>query len=204
MDSMMLSQISEALNYDKNINSMVLNLEKKRAAISPGPIVVPHSQVNAEALTAAKAALDQLRVLLDSKRASLSLMIRPGSRIETQEFANGASDVGQVDLAGQLYSQVVGPYSVGNLTQQTKALITQSTQQFQKPGAEMIAGLWKVLEELSKVYSDTNNPSLGPAATFYFVQCVEALAFYVIIYEQISSTNIEVRQATRSSGESGT
>ena len=96
MDSIRLGQINEVLNYDKNINSMVFKLEKKRVAMSPDPIVVPYSQVNAEALTAAKAALDQLRVLLDSKRASLSLMIRPGSRIESQEFASGASDVGQV------------------------------------------------------------------------------------------------------------
>jgi hypothetical protein len=33
---------------------------------------------------------------------------------------------------------------------------------------------------------------LAPTATFHFVRCIEALAFYVIIYEQISSTNIEV------------
>ena len=192
MDSIRLSQINEALNYDKNINSMVFNLEKKRAAMSPDPIVVPYSQVNAEALTATRAALDQLRVLLDSKRASLSLMIRPGSRVLSQEFAHGASDVGQVELVGQLYNQVVGLYSIGNLTQQTKGLILQSVQQIQKPVAGMIAGLRKVLEELSKVYADTNNPSLAPTATFYFVRCIEALAFYVIIYEQISSTNIEV------------
>ena len=190
MDSIRLSQINEALNYDKNINSMVFNLEKKRAAMSPDPIVVPYSQVNAEALTAARAALDQLRVLLDSKRASLSLMIRPGSRTESWEFASGSSDVGQVELVGQLYNQVVGLYSIGNLTQQTKGLILQSIQQIQKPVAGVIAGLRKVLEELSKVYADTNNPSLAPTATFYFVRCIEALAFYVIIYEQISSTNI--------------
>ena len=41
MDSIMLSQINEALNYDKNINTMVFKLEKKRAAMSPDPIVVP-------------------------------------------------------------------------------------------------------------------------------------------------------------------
>ena len=95
MDSIRLSQINEALNYDKNINSMVLNLEKKRVAMSPDPIVVPYSQVNAEALTATRAALDQLRVLLDSKRASLSLMIRPGSRVISQDFAHRASGVGR-------------------------------------------------------------------------------------------------------------
>ena len=82
--------------------------------------------------------MDQLRVLLDSKRASLSLLIRPGSRTESQEFAHGASDVGQVDLVGQLYSQVAGLYSVSNVAQQTKGLIMQSVQQIQKPAGGMI------------------------------------------------------------------
>jgi len=36
MDSIRLSQINEALNYDKNINAMVFNLEKKRTAQFPG------------------------------------------------------------------------------------------------------------------------------------------------------------------------
>ena len=158
MDSIRLSQLNEALNYDKNINSMVFNLEKKRVAMSPDPVVVPDSQVNAETLTAARAALDQLRVLHDRTHASLSLVIRPGSRIETQESAHGASDVGQVELFGQLYnqySQVVGLCSVGNLTQQTKGLIMQSVQQIQKPVAGTKAGLWKVLGELSKVSAAT-------------------------------------------------
>ena len=61
MGSIKISQISEALNYDKNIDSMVFSLEKKRAAQNPDPLVVPYSQVIAEALTAARASLDQLR-----------------------------------------------------------------------------------------------------------------------------------------------
>ena len=60
MGSIRLSQINEALNYDKNINSMVLKLEKKRAAQNPDPIVVQYSEANAEALTAARSAMDQL------------------------------------------------------------------------------------------------------------------------------------------------
>ena len=83
MDSIKESQINEALNYDKNMNAMVFNLEKKRTAANPDPDVILYSQVNAEALTATKAAVDQLRVLLDSKRASLSLIMCPGSRIES-------------------------------------------------------------------------------------------------------------------------
>ena len=104
MDSIRLSQINEAMNYDKNMNAMVFNLEKKRTSLNPDPSKIPYSQVNREALDAARAAVDQLRVLLDSKRASLSLTIRPGSRIQSRGFNKGASDVGQVDLVGQLYN----------------------------------------------------------------------------------------------------
>ena len=82
MDSIRLSQIHEASNYDQNINSM-FNLEKRRSARNPDPSVIPNSQVDAETLTVVKAAIDQLRVLMDSKHASLSLMMRPGSRIES-------------------------------------------------------------------------------------------------------------------------
>ena len=35
MDSIRLSQINEALNYDKNMNAMVFNLEKKRTGALP-------------------------------------------------------------------------------------------------------------------------------------------------------------------------
>ncbi len=45
MDSIRLSQINEALlnhNYDKNINSMVFNLETKRSAQNTDPSVTPH------------------------------------------------------------------------------------------------------------------------------------------------------------------
>ena len=38
----------------------------------------------------------------------------------------------------------------------------QSVQQIQKPVAGMIAGQQKFLEELSKGYGDTNNPSVAP------------------------------------------
>ena len=112
-----MSENGAVLNYDKNIKSMVFNLEERRSAQNPDPSVIPYSQVNAEMLTVVKAAIDKLRMLLDSKRASLSLMIRPGSTIEPQEFAHGASDMGQVEMVGQIYNRVVGLYSSGNLTQ---------------------------------------------------------------------------------------
>ncbi len=107
-------------------------------------------------------------------------MIRPGSRIEPQGFAHGASDVGQVEMVGQIYKQIISLYSIGNLTQQTKGLIMQSIQQIHKPVGSMIAGLRKILEEMSKVYLGTGDSRFGPTATFHFVRCVEALALYLI------------------------
>ena len=68
----------------------------------------------------------------------------------------------------------------------------QSIQQIQKPIGGIIAGLRKVLEELSKLYHDNGDSRFGPTATFNFVRCVEALALYVIIYEQISSFKVEL------------
>jgi hypothetical protein len=75
---------------------------ERRSAQNPDPSVIPYSQVDAETLTVVKAAIDQLRVLLGSKHASLSFTIRPGRRTESREFAHGASDVGQVEMVGQI------------------------------------------------------------------------------------------------------
>ena len=54
MDSIRLGQIHEALNYDKNINAMVFNLEKKRTATFPDPEVLPYSQIDEKTMTTAK------------------------------------------------------------------------------------------------------------------------------------------------------
>ncbi len=47
-------------------------------------------------------------VLIESKYASFSLMFRLGRRVESQEFAHGASDIGQIEMVVQVYTQIVG------------------------------------------------------------------------------------------------
>ena len=89
MDAIRLRQISEALDYDKNINAMVFNIEKKRTAANPDASVIPYSQISAEVMTAIKEGVNGLRVLLESKYANLALMIRPGSRIDSQGSRKG-------------------------------------------------------------------------------------------------------------------
>lgn len=48
MDPIRSKQIDEALNYDRNMNAMVLNIEQKRTAILPEQSPVPFSQIDAE------------------------------------------------------------------------------------------------------------------------------------------------------------
>ena len=76
MDSIRLSQINEALNYDKNINGMVWNLEKKRTAAFPDPEVLPYSQLGEETMTTTKEGSNSLKVLLDAKIASVAQLNR--------------------------------------------------------------------------------------------------------------------------------
>ena len=54
MDSIRLGQINEVLNYDKNVNAMVFNLERKRTATSPDEEVLPYSQISEKTMAVAK------------------------------------------------------------------------------------------------------------------------------------------------------
>ena len=89
MDSIRLSQINEALNYDKNINGVVWNLEKKRTAAFPDPEVLPYSQLGEETMTTTKEGSNSLKVLLDAKIASVVQFIN-------SQDQSSAADIGQV------------------------------------------------------------------------------------------------------------
>ena len=193
MDTIRSKQISEALNYDRNANAMVFNLEKKNVATFPDEQVLPYSQIDAETLTQISEGIKALTVLLDKKYANLSLMIRPGSTTDSQEFAMGASEIGQIELVIQIYNQIVFPYSSPNLTQQTRQQILMRTHDMMKPIARIVTGLKKAINGLvSDLRSGSGSSgSIGPTITFYFVRCVEALGLYVIIYEQLKSGKIQ-------------
>ena len=82
MDSIRLSQVNEALNYDKNINAMVFNLEKKRTAMFPDAEVLPYSQIGEETMTTTKEGANSLKVLLRKRkgRSQRTLLLRPSHK----------------------------------------------------------------------------------------------------------------------------
>ena len=92
MDSIKLSQINEALNYDKNINAMVFNLEKKRTAMFPDAEVIPYSQIGEETMTSTKEGANSLKVLLDAKIATVAQLNR--SVGIDAGYASAADDIG--------------------------------------------------------------------------------------------------------------
>ena len=124
MDSIRLSQVNEALNYDKNINAMVFNLEKKRTAMYPDPEVLPYSQLGEETMTTTREGSNSLKVLLDAKLATVAQLNRHVG-IDAG-YTSAADDVGQVQPVVQAYNQAVAPFISTQLTQQTKeAILTE-------------------------------------------------------------------------------
>ena len=94
MDSMRLNQINEALNYDKNINAIVFNPEKKRTAMFPDAEVIPYSQIGEETMTTTKEGTNSLKVLLDAKIAAVAQLNR---HVGTDAgYASATDDIGQV------------------------------------------------------------------------------------------------------------
>ena len=64
---MRFRQINEALGYDRSMNAMVWDIERKRVAQNPDPADMPSSQICAAAVQTADKGADQLKMLLGKK-----------------------------------------------------------------------------------------------------------------------------------------
>ena len=167
MDSIRLSQVKEALNYDKNINAMVFNLEKKRTAMFSDAEVLPYSQVGEETMTTTKEGTNSLKVLLDAKIAAVAQLNRHVG-IDAG-YASATDDIGQVQPVVQAYNQVVAPFISTQLTQQTKdAILTELRYLLERLGT-----LERGLE--NALHNDNN--MVGDSVRY----CVAALAVFSIM-----------------------
>ena len=82
MDAIRLGQINEALGYDRSMNAMVFNIEKKRVARYPDEEVIPESQITEEMEDTAKEQVNALRVILDNKQANVAVLPRSTARFQ--------------------------------------------------------------------------------------------------------------------------
>ena len=173
MDSIRLSQINEALNYDKNINAMVFNLEKKRTAQFPDPEVLPYSQLGEETMTSTKDGSNSLKVLLEAK---IAIVVQFTNVLDKASAVN----IGQVQPLIQAYNQVVAPYASTQITQQTKeAILTEVRYLLGRLG-----DLKKALQQAIRI--SIRSRMFNYAAKY----CVVALAVAEIMDKQIKTAKL--------------
>ena len=83
MDAIRLRQIEEVMGYDKHINTMVVDMERKR--VSQTIREKPEDQyalIDAQKMLDVIDATNALRLMLDGKLASLSVIARPSANVD--------------------------------------------------------------------------------------------------------------------------
>ena len=185
MDAIRLRQIDEALSYDRNINAMVFDIEKKRAARYPETEVIPDSQTDEDMEATSTEQVNALRVILDNKYANLLGMIRPGVKIDSDQFTYASRETSQVETVVQSYNSAVAPYTSSKI-QMFKQRLLYKLQELLGPVGLIRNGLMKLITSIVRKMA-RNDDGLRPTLSFYFVRCVEALAVYDLMYEYIKS-----------------
>ena len=83
MDSIRQRQIEEALGYDKHMNAMVFNMEKKRVAHTIRDMPRDdYALIDAQKMMDANDAVNAMQSMLDGKFGQLSILTHHGVRIE--------------------------------------------------------------------------------------------------------------------------
>ena len=89
------------------------------------------------------------------------------------------------------YNKLVAPFTSKGLTLYLRQQIVVRTHDLLNPLAKMIAGLRKNIASLvAELRGGQNTNDLHTTYTLYFVRSVEALAFYIIINDQIRTSEL--------------
>ena len=174
MDAKKLSQIDEALGYDRKINAMVFDIEKKRVARYPDEPF--DSQIDADIETTTKDNVNALRVILDNKSANLSLMLSPGMNLQSAEFANSSKELYQVETVVQGYNNIVAP-SASNKNQMFIQRTLNMLHELLKQVGAIRKGLIKLINQLAH-WIATIDANMINIVVFHFVRCIEVLATF--------------------------
>ena len=120
---MRLNQIREILDYDKNINAMVFNIEKKNVGLTTDNLL-PYTQLNAEVNDAVQTSINQLIVLLEKKKSEAHTYQNHNYTIQGMKKA-AVSELGNIEEVLRLYNTAVEPYlgMKTALTQTTKGQV---------------------------------------------------------------------------------
>ena len=115
MDAIRLRQIEEVMGYDKHVNVMVMDMERKRVSqtIREKPEDT-YALIDSQKMLDVIDATNQLRLMLDGKLASLSVILRPSANVGGEQFAGAAQDVWQVEAVVSKYNEISAPFVSAN------------------------------------------------------------------------------------------
>ena len=110
MDSTRLRQIDKALGYDKHINAMVYDMEKKKVAQKIREMPEDNfAMIDAQKIMDVNDAANALLLMLYGKNASLSVIAHPGVNVDSEQFGNAARDIWDVQAVVSKYNEISAP-----------------------------------------------------------------------------------------------
>ena len=107
MGALRLRQIDEALGYDKHMNTMVFDMEKKRVAQKMREMPRDdYAMIDAQNMMDVNDAANALQLMLDGKLGNLSVMARSGRSVDSAQFGYAAKDVWEVEDVVSKYNEI--------------------------------------------------------------------------------------------------
>ena len=73
-----------------------------------------HTLIDSQKMLDVMDATNQLRLMLDGKLASLSVISRPSANVDGEQFAGAAQDVWQVEAVVSKYNEISAPFVSAN------------------------------------------------------------------------------------------
>ena len=122
---------------------------------------------------------------MDNKYANLLGLIRPGVKIDSNQFAYAARETSQVEAVVRSYNVAVAPYT-SSKNQMFQQRLLHKLQELLGPVGLIRNRLMKLIASVERKMARNDDP-LRPTLSFYFVRCVEALAAYGLMYSYIKS-----------------
>jgi len=192
MDAIRLRQIDEALGYDKHMNAMVFNMEKKRVAQKIREMPEDdYALIDAQKMMDANDAVNATQSMLDGKLGQLSILTHHGVRIDSQQFVSAAKDVWDVESVVSKYNAISAPFMSANGATALQQNILRRAQELLRPVGAIKSGLNSVINSITRMARDGDDSDpLMPTVTFYFVRLIEALAAYIMLYEHLASSSL--------------
>ena len=192
MDAIRLRQIDEALGYDKHMNAMVFNMEKKRVAQTIREMPRDdYALIDAQKMMDANDAVNATQSMLNGKFGQLSILTHHGVRIDNQQFVSATKDVWEVESVVSKYNAISAPFMSANGATALQQNILRRAQELLRPVGAIKNGLNKVINSITRMARDRDDSDpLMPTVTLYFVRLIETLAAYIMLYEHLASSRL--------------